>query len=149
MNLKSIFASNPDLADLNPDLAEPDIFISGSEESAQIVLFQWVRAAEANSPEYCYVFHVPNGGHRLPSVASRMKAAGVRRGVPDILFPVRRGQYVGLAIELKTGRNRITPHQSEWLAHLRSEGWCAVVCYGAEQAWEALENYNRLGDWPY
>lgn len=61
--------------------------------------------------------------------------------------------YVGTAIELKRRReaysrkavreNRVaTPEQKEWLELLAQRGWCAALCYGADEAITLLE---RLG----
>lgn len=72
---------------------------------------------------------------------ARLKAAGVRPGVPDVCLPVPRGEYHGLYIELKVGRNKPTEHQKAWLSHLAEAGYCALVCYGWEAAKESIEAY--------
>ncbi len=56
----------------------------------------------------------------------RLRAGwGMRRGLPDILACYR-GRLI--AVEVKTGRGRLTPHQQAELDRLRSAG--AVVCVG-------------------
>lgn len=92
-------------------------------------------------PELSRLFHVPNGGARSKAAAGKLKAEGVKRGVPDYLFPVRSGDYVGLAIELKASGGRVEPEQRDWLTHLQSQGWVAVTAYGAVEAWEFLRRY--------
>ena len=37
------------------------------------------------------VFHIPGGGSRHPAEAARLKAQGVKAGVPDLCIPVARG----------------------------------------------------------
>ena len=37
------------------------------------------------------VFHIPNGGSRHKAEAARLKAQGVKAGVPDLCIPVARG----------------------------------------------------------
>ncbi len=85
-----------------------------------------------------WCFHVPNGEKRDKATAARLQSMGVRRGIPDILFPVLNQQtidgkpvcfFVGLAIELKSANGRTRPAQREWLAQLEVYGWKSVVCY--------------------
>ena len=60
-------------------------------------------------------------------------------------MPVRRGDYVGLAIELKAPGGRASPEQREWIAHLRSQGWRAEVVVGAVAAWDLVREYMEDG----
>ena len=116
------------------------------ELQEQKTLFHFLALAESQEPLLQYMFHVPNGGHRHPAVAAQMKAAGVKRGVPDILFPIRFGSYNGLAIELKAGINRTTKDQVVWLDVLENQGWKTAVCYGWVNA--AIEIVQCIGKDP-
>jgi len=62
---------------------------------------------------------------------ARMKAHGVSNGVPDILIftdTQQPGNYChGLAIELKSGKNKPTDSQLEWHYKLRKCGWRVEV----------------------
>lgn len=115
------------------------------EHAAQVAVFEWARAHEAEYPELEWLFAVPNfsgrQGKRTARQGHRLNAEGRKRGVPDMLFPVRRGVYVGLAIELKAGRNTTTPEQERWLAHLRASGWFVSVAHSTEQVIELLTVY--------
>lgn len=42
-------------------------------------------------PELHYLFTVPNEGFRHKAMAVAMQRQGVKKGVPDLIFPVRRG----------------------------------------------------------
>ena len=112
-----------------------------SEHAEAAMFMRAVRAAETQWPELRFLFHTPNGGHRARLTAAKLKAEGVRPGVPDYLLPVQRGEHVGLAIELKTAKGRTSPEQREWLAHLTQEGWMATVARGWEQAWDVTRDY--------
>lgn len=112
----------------------------------QKTLFEFLALIESQEPKLQYMFHVPNGGHRHPAVAAQMKSAGVKRGVPDILFPMCFGEYNGLAIELKAGINRTTKDQVVWLDVLEKEGWKVAVCYGWVNA--AIEIVKYIGKNP-
>ena len=59
---------------------------------------------------------------------------GVKPGVPDIILPVAKQGYHGLAIELKAGKNKPTEHQLRWIEFLRSQHWYVAVCYSWEDA---------------
>ena len=81
-------------------------------------------------------------------VAAQLKAEGTRKGFPDVMLPTSRRGYHALVIELKRQRrakSQVSKEQKEWLTYLESQGWCAVVCFGAEEAIEKLRWY--LGDW--
>ena len=117
--------------------------LQAREELEQEALFRWARLAEGRWPELRWLHHVPNGGLRSKAVAARLKAAGVKAGVPDLCLPVPRGGYHGLYIELKVGRNKPTEHQRAWLDHLTEAGYSTQVCYGWEAAKESIEGYLR------
>ena len=64
--------------------------------------------------------------------------------MPDLELPVARGAYTGLHIELKHGKNTISPEQKRWLRTLKKMGRCAVVCYEAEAAIKTIQEYLCL-----
>lgn len=114
------------------------------EEIEQINLFRWAEFAERIYPELKLMYHVPNEGKRSASTGSRLKQAGLKPGVPDIVLPVARGGYIGLYIELKYGRNKATENQKMWLRELRDQRHLTSVCYGWEQAKDLIESYMKL-----
>ena len=98
--------------------------------------------------EYCDllhipIVHIPNEGKRSLSYAARMKRMGLRSGFPDLLVPLARGDYHGLFIEMKYGKNKTTKEQKEWLERLSGEGYACAVCYNAAEAIKTIESYNR------
>jgi len=98
-------------------------------------------------------FHIPNGGKRGRHEASRLKAQGVKPGIPDICIPVARNGFHGLYIELKRAftdkQNKPYPtkEQKEMLERLNTEGYRAIICYGADEAFEAIEYYLHPPRW--
>jgi hypothetical protein len=114
------------------------------EESEQIALFQWAAMMESKYPELRLLHAIPNGGHRHKATAARLKAAGVKAGVPDICLPVARGDWHGLYIELKVGKNKLTEAQRRWKDDLIRYGYLALVCYGWEEARDVIEWYLGL-----
>ena len=53
-------------------------------------------------PDDALWFHCPNGGARNKVVAAKLKWAGVKAGVPDILI-VWRQRLIGIELKAKTG----------------------------------------------
>ena len=113
------------------------------EEAEQAALFEWAAYQAGQWPELGYLFHIPNGGLRNKATAARLKAAGVKPGVPDLFLPVTRGQSAGLFIEMKYGANKPSPEQQRYIDLLRREGYAVEVCYGCEEAIGVITAYLR------
>ncbi len=96
-------------------------------------------------PELKLLYHVPNEGKRTASTGGRLKAAGMRAGVPDLCLPVPRGGYHGLYIEMKYGKNNPTQAQNEWLDALREQGYFTAVCYGFYETVNIIRQYLQGG----
>lgn len=93
------------------------------------------------------MFHVPNGGHRVKAVASKLKAQGVKAGIPDLVLPMARGGFFGLYIEFKaTPPNdaAISSSQHERIRKLNDQGYLAVVCRGHFDTVEQIRAYLRM-----
>jgi len=112
-----------------------------SEHDEQVALFQWAEYNLIHHPELWLLHAIPNGGHRHAAVGKRLKAEGVKAGVPDMFLPVARGEYHGLYIEMKYGKNKTTDAQREWLNRLAAEGYLTAVCWGWTEASERIEWY--------
>lgn len=116
-----------------------------SELTEQIKLFNWAESVKDFVPELKMMYHVPNEGKRQQGTGAILKAAGMRKGVPDIVLPVARQGYHGLYIELKFGKNKPTREQEAYLQALRNAGYQSAVAYGFEQAREIIRHYLRRG----
>lgn len=123
----------------------------GTEHGHQAALFCWAAIAVEVMPELRWLFAIPNGGMRDNITAGKLKAEGVKGGVPDTCLPIRRGQWSGLFIELKRPKSegktkgRKQFNQSEWIKHLWSEGFGAMVCFGWIEARDAITAYLATG----
>lgn len=113
-----------------------------TESNEQQTLFAWARAMSGRYPELAMLYHIPNEGKRSARTGARMKAEGLRTGVPDICLPVARGGNHGLYIELKRRKNsRVSADQIRWIENLMAQGYAAAVCYGCDEAIEIIQNY--------
>jgi hypothetical protein len=87
------------------------------------------------------LYAVPNGGLRTKATAGKLKAQGLRAGVPDLQIDVPRGRYHGLRMELKTPQGRPTPEQNLTIDRLVKRGYYAVVAYGFDEAVRHIRKY--------
>lgn len=115
------------------------------EHGEQVKLFTWAAENLQLHPALGWLFAVPNFSGRLGDLTAkhgaRLKAEGRKSGVPDVLLPVRRGGYVGLAIEMKAGNNQPRHAQKLWLSHFSHEGWLTHVAYSFEEARDVISKY--------
>lgn len=86
------------------------------------------------------VAHPPNGvGNRYSKLAAyKTKILGVSRGIPDILVFSPGLKYAGLAIEVKAGKNKMTPEQVKWQNDLKACGWATGCVYSLDEAMALL-----------
>ena len=130
--------------------------LAKDEHSLQVAVITWAGLNAGRWPCLHLLFSVPNGaaygggmktlksGRSIPVAAiraHRMKAEGLRPGVPDLCLPVARGGFHGLFLELKTKTGRLRPEQALWLDALRDEGYRAEVAHGLDEAVEVLRSY--------
>lgn len=126
-----------------------DVFESyvASEEEEQAALFEWAAWKLQRWPELGLLFHIPNGGLRNKVTAAKLKNVGVKAGVPDLFLPVARGDWHGLFIEMKRRKGgKLSPLQVDWIEALGRQGYKTVVCFGADAAEAAIEDYLCSGD---
>jgi hypothetical protein len=116
-----------------------------TEDAEQVALFQWAEWMKGEFPELALLMHIPNGGARHVVVAKKLKAQGVKSGVPDICLPVKRGSYGSLWIEMKRRQGgKVSAVQRWWLNELEKHGQYAEICYGHEEAEAVIVNYLRI-----
>lgn len=114
------------------------------EEVEQTCLFRWAAYSLGAHPELKLLHAIPNGGKRSKSEAARMKAAGVKAGVPDMFLPVARGGSHGLYIELKRIKGgRVSAEQLAWMEELTREGYTCAACHGWEEARKTILDYLK------
>ena len=129
--------------DDKPALVEKIPAHHASEHDEQVAVFQWAKTNEGRWPELRWMFAIPNGGARATLTAIKLKAEGVKSGVPDIFLPAPRNGCPGLWIELKVGKNKATENQTAWMAGLIECGYAVALCYGAEEAIRTITSYLR------
>ena len=111
------------------------------EHQDQKALMRWVAWNLKSYPELALLYAIPNGGQRNRIVAAKLKAEGVKAGVPDLNLAVARGGYHGLYIELKAEKGKPSDNQKVWIAALRTLKYRVEVCHGWDKAKEVILNY--------
>lgn len=108
--------------------------------------------AKRKYPMLKWLYAIPNGGNRHIVTARKLKAEGVNPGVPDLCLPYpkiysdgwdKETQWHGLYIEMKTRTpmGSVSPDQEDWIDYLRGVGYKVAVCWNADEAIQAIEDY--------
>lgn len=107
-----------------------------TESDEQESVFAWAEMVSKFVPDLQLLHHIPNGGFRMRATAARLKAEGVKPGVPDLCLPVPNEMFHGLYIEMKKRdhSNRPSKSQQWWIEKLQQKGYAVYVCYGADEA---------------
>ena len=115
-----------------------------SEGLHQRAIIQWRNTKMRDWPALRWLVAVPNGGKRDRTTAKMMVAEGATAGVADLIWPLRRGIFPGIVIELKRidGGEGLTGDQLEYLKFMRGEGWAAYCCHGSARAIDLLVQYE-------
>lgn len=121
-----------------------DPLIPSEHQSQAAVISWWALACNAFGLPRFALFAIPNGGARDPITGARLKAEGVRPGVPDLMLAVKRNNCCGLFIEMKKRGNNPTPAQQEVLTYLHDAGYGWGVCWDADEAIAKITNYINL-----
>lgn len=118
---------------------------AGTEHAIQAALFCW--AAQQKDNRLKMLFAIPNGGERHKVVASKLKAEGVKKGVPDVFLSVGNMFHHGFFIEFK--KPKFTNYQNggcsndqvRWIDKLTEQGYLCHIHYDWVTAAEALNKY--------
>jgi len=122
-------------------------------------LIRWVRFMELQIPDLRFFIHYPASGFNVGAREQKarnkvviiqrqiLKQLGVSNDVADFLWPVRRGPYPGLWMELKRRRGgKLRQGQREWLNAMEAQGYAVAVARGLEAAKAVVLQYEGLKD---
>jgi hypothetical protein len=147
-----------------------------SEHIEAKALMQWIAMLTPKHPELDLLFAIPNGGARNVIVAKKLKAEGVKAGIPDYFLPVPKwlahSLYVdnktmdhplyfedhandsytiipGLFLELKRQcgvPSDVSKAQKEKMRLFEEQGYKCVVAFGADDAIKKILDYLGVED---
>ena len=110
---------------------------SPSEHDEQVGFINWFRV---KYPQVL-IFAIPNGEKRAITVAKRLKAEGVVRGIPDLFIP----QWT-LWVEMKRiSGGRLSPEQKAMIQYLEGIGQKVIVAKGAADASKQILEHCDAG----
>mgnify|MGYP003131091378 CR=1 FL=1 len=110
-----------------------------TEAQLQNLVADYLRVA---LPDGSVFHHSPNEGKSHVAHRVKLKKAGMRTGWPDleIFCPDTKPIF----IELKVGRNRVTPEQNKTLNNLASLGCVTAVCKSLDEVRKAIGTFVKL-----
>jgi hypothetical protein len=115
----------------------------GPEDQLQIAVAQLIDA------HGWFWWHTPNEGKRSPRGGKLLKRKGLLPGVVDVIVWEKWAKTdgaspwscgMGVAIELKAGRNEPTDAQSEFLRRAKARGCLTGVCRTVDEVQEILRH---------
>ncbi len=134
--IKKAIAKQPTIKPRTKRNAQPEAI-----EQAKVIA--WARANENNYP-YLWMLHSSlNGVKMTKAQAGRAIAQGMLSGVPDLFLPVKNNNFVGLYIEMKSTKGRVSVEQSRYLKCAAENGYAVSVCYSANEAIKRIEDYYQ------
>jgi hypothetical protein len=112
-----------------------------SESNQQEIVIKYLRLAYPDAL-YC----ASAGGMRTSYLqAVKMKRTGYVKGFPDLFIYEPRGEFHGLAIEMKKEKGGVaSPEQKRWQDDLRNRGYCSYICKGKDEAIKIIDEYFSI-----
>lgn len=128
-----------------------------SEHFEQVEFFNWIRLDFAREhPEALLAYAIPNE-QKFPKNETKtgrikrikkLRAQGLKKGVPDICLPVPRYPYHGLYCEMKRQKGgHVSKDQRYFIEQLGLQGYAIRVCKGFREARAFLELYFKHLTW--
>ena len=115
------------------------------EYDEQVGVFDYARAAAHKDWRWEMLFSTLNGVRLSIGLAKKMKRAGNRTGVPDLILPVANGGYFGWFGEGKRIKGGvISDAQREFMKRLADGGYKVEIWRGAKDAITAITAYLAL-----
>jgi len=113
-----------------------------SESQSQRALIKWwSHACRGFGLHEKTLMAFPMQGARTPRNGARMKAEGMRAGLPDCLVAVARSNYHGLWIENKTSKGQLSESQQEMRDILIKQGYAWFLCRSLDEAINTITTY--------
>lgn len=121
-----------------------------AEDAHQTALMTWCSYTrlpvlpwiESKATVIDYLYAVPNDGRYNPQEAVRLTKQGVKSGISDLHLALPMSGKHGLWIRMTKASVSLT--QCEWQIRMDNAGFETVVCFGWEEAKQAIIEYITL-----
>jgi hypothetical protein len=110
-----------------------------TEHQEQVAVITWFRYQHSKFAKCLWA--IPNGGVRNIGTSVKLKAEGVTAGVPDLFLMIPKKAWHGLFIEMKIKGGKLSDSQKEFMEIANSLGYLSVVCFGFDDAKNAITAY--------
>lgn len=116
--------------------------MSRDEHAHQKAVIDWwaYECRTWSIPEFA-LYAVPNGGARHVVVAKKLRAEGVRPGIPDLVLAFPAHGFHGLYVEMKDPKGRESESQRAVIRYLVEVGYHAAFAYGSMAAIAEIRRY--------
>lgn len=118
--------------------AKPKRKVKRKEDQLQCAI---VYLLKKDFPNLFY-FHSPQGMKSTAKEGAKMKAMGVKRGTPDLIFLWATDCLQMGAVELKTATGRLQPEQKAWRDEFITMGGKYAVCRSYEETRFTLQEWG-------
>lgn len=119
--------------------------MTASEYQIQVAIFLWMDLHRNRYPNLDLSYSTASGVKMPIGLLMKCKRTGiVKKGLPDIVIPVPKGEYHGMYIELKTNEGKASKEQAEYVKRLSELGYKAIVCKGFDQTIKEIQGYFAL-----
>jgi hypothetical protein len=97
-----------------------------TERQIQVAFFDHVKIIEQTNPLWQLIASYPlQRGNDVVWLMMRLRE-GARKNHPDLHWPIKRGGYSSLYVEVKRKGNKIKDEQADYLEKLRKQGHHAI-----------------------
>jgi hypothetical protein len=134
--------------------------LTDAEHEEQAAVIRWAESMGRKLPELRLLFAIAHGGMRprfrffknggvvtFSPAAEKLKAEGVKAGVPVLFLPVARQEWHGLFVAMRIRSATTSVDQDIWIGALTSQGYAVPFCRGAEDAINAIAGYPTQSTW--
>ena len=111
----------------------------GPEHELQKAFFEWLHLTYPLINKV--TFAVPNGVRCSQMQAMKLKAEGLKAGMPDVMMAKPNDTYSGLFIEFKIKPNKPSEIQTEKMLNLTENGYKCVLVYDIDDAMNVVKEY--------
>lgn len=118
-----------------------------TEHQEQSNVISWAKTQINVYPALINLYAVPNASKCSFGAAKYRNAEGLKSGVPDLVLAVQNKDYGSLYIEMKRSDRKnekdggSSENQIKWRKNLNTFGMLSIVCYGFDEAREAILAY--------
>jgi len=114
-----------------------------TESNEQIAAMDWLRLQHPKIA--LHTMHIGNERKASYYAGYIMKRMGVLKGASDLFIAWPSGGYYGLFIEVKSKIGKPTEQQKEFIERMRTVGYRAEICYGADEVIDTMREYIKGG----